>query len=46
MTHKWAELTGHETADDLARLYVQDKIHISTLIICMGKLQRKAGLRA
>lgn len=42
-THKWQELTGHESADDLARLYVEDKIHLATLMNCLSKLERKKG---
>lgn len=46
-TKTWSEypLTGKETADDIARLYIEGKIFLSTLIIVMGKIQRKDGTR-
>lgn len=47
-TKTWSEypLTGKETADDIARLYIEGKIFLSTMMIVMGKIQRKEGVRS
>jgi len=36
-----SELTGNETADEIAKLYIADKISLALMFILMGKLDKK-----
>lgn len=36
-----SELTGNETAEEIAKLYIDDKISLALMFILMGKMNKK-----